>query len=223
MTTRFAKAPMPGWTRWEKTWEPQRFTSTAPRSSDQSSPEFHEVKTPVGSGMPASPWPATPTSMSSSVNAGNPRNSTEPRVRPPFNVNGGATLNTSPLAENRAADAGRSTIGLGPDGDSLATRVAWSFVGVAPSHPATPGTAPNSTALLGQGVGSSRLSLRRQVGQPYAIPVMVGDTRVPADPLRMSDRSLSAPMTASLPVVRAKSAAAWTFGPIDPAGNQGGR
>ena len=46
------------------------------------------------------------------------------------------------------------------------------------------------------------------------------DTWVPAVPLRMCDRSLSAPMTASLPVVRAKSAAASTFGPIEPAGNQ---
>jgi hypothetical protein len=79
MTTRSAKATMRGWTRWARTWEPQLFTSTAPPSSDQSSPEFHEVKTPVGSGMPASLWPATPTSLSSSVNAGTRCISTEPR------------------------------------------------------------------------------------------------------------------------------------------------
>src|SRR5215218_2137911 len=78
MTTRFAKATMPGWTRWARTWEPQQFTSTAPRSSDQSSPGFHEVKTPVESGMPASLSPAIPTSLNSSVNAETRCISTEP-------------------------------------------------------------------------------------------------------------------------------------------------
>ena len=57
----------------------QRFTSTALRSSDQSSPGFREAKTPVGSGMPASRWPATPTSLSSSENARTHCISIEPR------------------------------------------------------------------------------------------------------------------------------------------------
>jgi hypothetical protein len=37
------------------------------------------VKTPVGSGMPASLWPATPTSLSSSANARTRCISTEPQ------------------------------------------------------------------------------------------------------------------------------------------------
>ena len=43
-------------------------------------------------------------------------------------------------------------------------------------------------------------------------------TRVPAAPSTILVMSVSAPMTASLPVLRAKPHAAWTFGPIDPAG-----
>src|SRR5829696_2467441 len=77
-----------------------------------------------------------------------------------------------------------------------------------------------TTALLRQGGGTSQLFPGDGPGQPYAIPVIVIDTRVPAVPLRIGDRSLNAPMTASLPVVRAKSTAASTFGPIDPAGNE---
>ena len=77
-------------------------TSTAPRSSDQSSPGFHEVKTPVGSGMPASLWPATPTSLNSSGNAGTRCISTERPGKAGLNV-GDATPNTSTLTDNRAA------------------------------------------------------------------------------------------------------------------------
>jgi hypothetical protein len=79
----------------------QRFMSTAPRSLDQSSPGFHEVKTPVRSGMPAV-WPATPTSLSSSGSEGTRCISTERPGKAGLNV-ADATLKTSTLTDNRAA------------------------------------------------------------------------------------------------------------------------
>ncbi|HEY6686041.1 MAG TPA: alpha/beta fold hydrolase [Propionibacteriaceae bacterium] len=57
---------------------------------------------PVGSGMPASPWSATPTALSSSVNEGIRCISTERPGKASLNV-GDATLKTSTLTDNRAA------------------------------------------------------------------------------------------------------------------------
>ena len=52
MTTRSAKATMRGWTRWARRGNLNDSRQRPPRFSDQSSPEFHEVKTPVGSPSP---------------------------------------------------------------------------------------------------------------------------------------------------------------------------
>jgi hypothetical protein len=98
-------------------------TSTAPLSSDQSSPGFHEVKTPVGSGMPPSLWPAIPTSLSSSGNAGT-RCTSSGSGEGRFNARGGqssiqvliADSATSTPVEYRPADAAVSLGGVGRSG-----------------------------------------------------------------------------------------------------------
>ena len=55
------------------------------------------------------------------------------------------------------------------------------------------------------------------VYQRYSIPALRVLTRVPALPSVIATMSASEPITASLPVARANSMAAWTFGPMEPA------